>query len=148
MFGNRLRQLRKAKKYSMDELIDLYNLKYDAKMNKSTLSRYENGLQDPIYTVVVNLAEILNVSVDYLSAGKKCSTPNTFTADEEQLITNYRTLDTIDKAEIRGEIKQMLKADKYTAAKRIKPTEHDYEIAAWGADGTKGTYILPEEEVT
>ena len=76
MFGKRLRQLREQKKYSMDKLIEMYNSKYDAKMNKSTLSRYENGLQDPIYTVVVNLAEILDVSVDYLSAGKKSASPN------------------------------------------------------------------------
>ena len=76
MFGKRLKQLREEKKYSMDKLIELYNDKYDAKMNKSTLIRYENGLQDPIYTVVVNLAEILDVSVDYLSAGKKNSSPN------------------------------------------------------------------------
>ena len=75
MFGKSLKQLREEKKYSMDKLIKLYNEKYDAKMNKSTLSRYENGLQDPIYTVVVNLAEILDVSVDYLSAGKKTPHP-------------------------------------------------------------------------
>ena len=51
----------------MDKLVELYNDKYDAKMNKSTLSRYENSLQDPIYTVVVNLADFFNVTVDYIS---------------------------------------------------------------------------------
>lgn len=67
MFGARLRELRENRGYSMDKLIELYNSKYDAKMNKSTLSRYENELQDPIYTVVVNLADFFNVSVDYIS---------------------------------------------------------------------------------
>lgn len=66
MFNERLRELRESKGLSMDRLVEMYNEKYDAKMNKSTLSRYENGLQDPIYTVVVNLAEFFSVSVDYL----------------------------------------------------------------------------------
>ncbi len=66
MFGKRLRELREQKNYSMDKLVELYNTKYDAKMNKSTLSRYENSLQDPMYTVVVNLADLFGVSVDYI----------------------------------------------------------------------------------
>lgn len=70
MFGQRLKELRTQKGYSMDKLVELYNSKYDAKMNKSTLSRYENGLQEPIYTVVVNLADFFNVTIDYLSGGQ------------------------------------------------------------------------------
>ncbi len=66
MFGRTLKELREAKNLSMDKLVELYNQKFDAKMNKSTLSRYENGIQDPIYTVVVNLAKLFDVSVDYL----------------------------------------------------------------------------------
>ncbi|MBQ9096836.1 MAG: helix-turn-helix transcriptional regulator [Clostridia bacterium] len=74
MFGERLQNLRKARGYSMDKLIELYNNKYDAKMNKSTLSRYENGIQDPIYTVVVNLADFFGVSVGYISGSEEvCS---------------------------------------------------------------------------
>ena len=52
---------------SMDKLVESYNKKYSATMNKSTLSRYENGLQDPIYTQVVNLADFFDVSVDYIT---------------------------------------------------------------------------------
>ena len=67
MFGKRLKQLREERGYSMDKLVELYNAKYSAKMNKSTLSRYENGLQDPIYTVVVNIADFFEVTIDYLT---------------------------------------------------------------------------------
>lgn len=70
MFRQRLKELRTQKGYSMDKLVELYNSKYNAKMNKSTLSRYENGLQEPIYTVVVNLADFFNVTIDYLSGGQ------------------------------------------------------------------------------
>lgn len=69
MFGKRLKELRENNQFSMDKLIEIYNQKYNAKMNKSTLSRYENGLQEPIYTVVVNFADFFNVSVDYISGG-------------------------------------------------------------------------------
>lgn len=50
----------------MNELIEIYNNRFNGKMNKSTLSRYENNLQEPMITVVRNLAQIFNVSVDSL----------------------------------------------------------------------------------
>lgn len=103
MFSRRLKELRENNDLSMDKLIESYNLKFDAKMNKSTLSRYENGLQDPIYTVVVNLARLFNVSVDYISG--ESNIPNkalveqmqqdkTFelTNDERKLVYDYREL--------------------------------------------------------
>lgn len=71
MFGKRLRELRDIQNLSMDRMVELYNEKFNAKMNKSTLSRYENGLQNPIYTVVKNLADFFNVPVDYLSGNEK-----------------------------------------------------------------------------
>lgn len=70
MFGRRLKELRERNSFSMDKLVDIYNMKFNGKMNKSTLSRYENNLQEPMYTVVVNLAEIFGVSVDYLSGAR------------------------------------------------------------------------------
>jgi len=70
MFKKRLKELREGNNYSMDKLIEIYNSRFNGKMNKSTLSRYENGLQEPMYTVVVNLADIFGVSVDYLSGAK------------------------------------------------------------------------------
>lgn len=66
MFKNSLRQLRESKGYSMEELARLYNSTYNAKMNKSTLSRYENGLQEPMYSTASNLAKLFGVSVDEL----------------------------------------------------------------------------------
>ena len=73
VFGKRLKELREKTGLSMDKLIELYNSKYSAKMNKSTLSRYENNLQEPIYTVVVNFADFFGVTVDYISGGNNDS---------------------------------------------------------------------------
>lgn len=73
MFKDRLKELRKSNGYSMDDLCQIYNKQFNGRMNKSTLSRYENGLQEPLFTVVKNLAYIFNVSVDYLSNEEKNS---------------------------------------------------------------------------
>ena len=67
MFGHKLRELRKRNGYSMDRLAEFYNAKFDGKLNKSTISRYENGLQEPIFTVVRNFAELFSVTTDYLT---------------------------------------------------------------------------------
>ena len=66
-FGKILKQLRESNGYSMDKLVEIYNTRFNGKMNKSTLSRYENELQEPMYTVIVNLSQLFNVTVDYLS---------------------------------------------------------------------------------
>lgn len=65
-FGDNLKALRSEAGYSLEALAKLYNEKFNGKLNKSTISRYENGLQDPIITVVKNFAELFNVSSDYL----------------------------------------------------------------------------------
>lgn len=67
MFGKKLKLLRKSNGYSMDKLAEIYNAKFNGKLNKSTLSRYENGLQEPIFTVVKNFAQLFSVSTDYLT---------------------------------------------------------------------------------
>lgn len=66
MFGERLKEVRKEKKLTLDELSDQYNLIFNAGLNKGTLSKYENNKQEPMISVVTNLADLLNVSVDYL----------------------------------------------------------------------------------
>ena len=67
MLKDRLRYLRTSCGYSMDDLVDQYNKRFNGKMNKSTLSRYENGLQEPMIYVAKNLAELFDVSVDFLT---------------------------------------------------------------------------------
>ncbi|MEG2813485.1 MAG: S24 family peptidase, partial [Oscillospiraceae bacterium] len=49
--------------------------KFNGKLNKSTLSRYENNLQEPMLTVVRNLAEILDVDINFLTDDETTSTP-------------------------------------------------------------------------
>lgn len=66
MFGKRLKNLRKDNDLTLDELATLYNSQYDGGLNKGTLSKYENGKQEPMISVVINLAALFNVPTDYL----------------------------------------------------------------------------------
>lgn len=67
MFSSKLKELRKAKGLSMEELAERYNKQFNGRLNKSTLSRYENNLQEPMITVVRNLASLFGVTVGFLS---------------------------------------------------------------------------------
>lgn len=66
MFGDNLKQIRYNRGLTLENLAALYNKKFDKNISKGTLSRYENGLQEPMMSVVRNLAEILGVSVSDL----------------------------------------------------------------------------------
>lgn len=66
MFAKRLRESRRACGLTLEELANLYNTKFGGGLNKGTLSKYENGKQEPLSGVTSNLAEILEVSTDYL----------------------------------------------------------------------------------
>lgn len=66
MFSNRLKELRTSHGYSMDELANIYNQKFNGKLNKSTLSRYENGLQEPMLYVARNFASLFGTTLDDL----------------------------------------------------------------------------------
>ena len=115
MFGKRLKELRESNGYSMDKLVELYNLKYDAKMNKSTLSRYENGIQDPIYTVVVNLANFFNVSVDYLSGSNSDDITASFSTKTLITMEKFEKLNDAGKEKADSYIIDLLDNPKYVA---------------------------------
>lgn len=108
MFGERLHELRTEHGYSMDYLADIYNKKYNGKLNKSTISRYENGLQEPMLFVVNNLADLFSVSVDYLTGNEK-PTPDSesgLDSSEESMLKLFRLV----PPESRGMVLQMIEA--------------------------------------
>lgn len=74
MFGKRLKLIRKDRSYTLDSLANEYNKIFDARLNKGTLSKYENEKQEPMISVVNNLATLLNVNTDYLLG--KTDNPN------------------------------------------------------------------------
>lgn len=59
-FDKRLTELRKAKKYSQEELAKLISV------HTNILGRYERGEVKPSIDVAVSLADVLGVTLDYL----------------------------------------------------------------------------------
>lgn len=78
-FGARLRELRKERCLTMDQLCDQFNKRFGAKLSKCTISRYENSTQEPMLNTVDLLAQFFGVSPVFLigqSEDRNCSAAN------------------------------------------------------------------------
>lgn len=60
-FGRTFRQLREASGLTVEEFCKQYNARFDGRMNKSTVSRYENNLQEPMISTVKKVAIFFSV---------------------------------------------------------------------------------------
>ncbi len=160
-FGKILKQLRESNGYSMDKLVELYNIKFNGKMNKSTLSRYENELQEPMFTVIVNLAKLFNVTVDYLS-GNDCMDDELKNRLNQALnIKNMKPLELSLKTKIpKSSISQYMsgyakpKADRiYAISKALNVSEawlmgYDVPMERDSAAPTPAPLKMQESEIT
>lgn len=70
MFSNVLKSLRKKAGYSQVELADIL------KLSKSTIAMYEVGNRMPDYDMMKRIAELFNVSMDYLYEKKTPAEPS------------------------------------------------------------------------
>ena len=104
-FGQKLRSLRISNDLTQQQVADILGLK-----NKSTLGNWEIGNSEPDAMTFLRLCDIYKVD-NILLEFAGTSVEKKKDADYEL----FQTLDDIDKAEIRGEMKQMLKADKYNS---------------------------------
>jgi transcriptional regulator with XRE-family HTH domain len=59
-FGERLRLLREESNLTVEQLAEKLDIV------KQTISKYENNQREPKYETLVKIAEIFNVSLDYL----------------------------------------------------------------------------------
>lgn len=144
MIGQRLRDLRNRKGYTQQDVADMLHLK-----NKSTLGSWEIGKSEPDALTFLKLCDIYEVEDIMLSFTGKPSSNNDY---EDPGITLYKKLDEIDKSEVRGTMKQMLKAPKYdknseisgATDKSTKAPQRIFNIAA--RDGKNYTVELDEEK--
>ena len=60
MRGDRLKELRKAKKLSQDKLGEI------AGVSRVQINRYENGKAVPDFSTIIKIADALHASIDYL----------------------------------------------------------------------------------
>lgn len=74
--GEKIKQLRKEKNWSQDELAEKLHI------NATHLSRYETGKLIPSPAAIVKLAQAFNVSSDYLLTDKQVRAPLKHEYDE------------------------------------------------------------------
>lgn len=84
-------------------------------VNASTITRWESGeVANMTRKNMIKLANVLHISpMDLLGKNKDVLPSLNLSENEKEMLSLYKQLDTEDKAEIKGEIKGMLKADKY-----------------------------------
>lgn len=87
--GNILKKLRKENNFTMDQLAKILNEKYELNINKSMISKWENGTVSISNTNANAYCKFFNVSLDYLiyGADPKTTILNDQTADD--IITTY-----------------------------------------------------------
>lgn len=130
-FPIRLRELRQSRDISMQKLSE-----YVGK-SKSSINMYERGEREPGLDMLEAIADFFNVDLDYLlgksdipnraltNSYNTPDIPSPSEVDPDMFILHmYKQLDLEDKAEIRGEMKQMLKADKYNDKKKETELKH------------------------
>lgn len=66
IMGDRIKQLRKQMHLTQDELADQLNERFGLSINKSMISKWENGKGDPYLSYAKYLAFHFGVNLDYL----------------------------------------------------------------------------------
>lgn len=94
-FGQRLKELRKAKGLTQKQLADLLGVK------NSIISFYEVGDRIPSPEVIKKLAAVLHVSADFLLGLDKGETVSVSGLDEEDKKLVQSLVDTLRKKNIR-----------------------------------------------
>lgn len=64
--GERLKELRTSKDFTMDKLAEELNNKYGLKITKSMMSRWESGKAEPTNVFATAYAKYFNVKLDYI----------------------------------------------------------------------------------
>lgn len=75
IFGKKLKELRKAKGLTQQELVDTVNSKYGTAINRTTISKWENGTQEAGMSFVLIFADFFGVSLDYINGDEKKAPP-------------------------------------------------------------------------
>ena len=108
---NRIKALRLEKNWTQDELGNMLNVK------RAAVSKYE-GCRIPLTDdTLLKLSKIFNVSSDYIlgisdvrTISQSTIVEESFSSDEIELINLFRKLPVNMRAEIKGEIKGILRS--------------------------------------
>lgn len=115
MINENIRIFRKEFNMTQKQLADLLSIA------ANTIGMYEQGRREPDIETIQKLADIFNVTTDQLFGRsirqeQVTKLPDYAPSPElEKIWTLYEKLDSDDQAEIRGEIKGMLRHEKYVS---------------------------------
>ncbi|MFC3883788.1 helix-turn-helix domain-containing protein [Bacillus songklensis] len=86
-FGSILKNLRTSKKLSIDQLVKQINEKYNMKISKSMISRYENDEAEPKMNMVRIFADFFDASPEYIMGLEE--------SDKKSVSKNSKAIETI-----------------------------------------------------
>lgn len=114
---NRLKELRKARKMSQEqvgEIIGITGVGYGC---------YELGKRQMDYKTLISLADFFDVSIDYLIGRNQNFINNSdLTNDEREILDNYNYLTPADRQYIRGLIAGMARQNKKGSHRDVTAT--------------------------
>lgn len=88
-FGPRLLKLRKDKNLTQQMVVErAKGFDPNLRLSDSVLGKYESDLAVPRLTEAAALADVLNVSLDYLTSGEKCNVLSLKELSPEQVQLN------------------------------------------------------------
>lgn len=110
-FSERLKTAREAVHMSQQDLAESLDI------TPGTVSNYEKNVAYPRWDKILKLCDILGVDPNYLFWDDlpKHMQDKILKSSSNEAIKMYEQLDRDDKAEIRGEMKHMLKGEKYAS---------------------------------
>ncbi|CEH32383.1 helix-turn-helix domain-containing protein [Aneurinibacillus migulanus] len=108
MLAQRLRQARKAKGYTQEDLAKLVNTK------KTTISNYETEYSSPSNEMLIDLANVLGTTTDYLLG--RTANPSPKEAEKEMSLFFYDDLEGYD--ELSPEEKEVFREHMYDEARQ------------------------------
>lgn len=101
-FSDNLSNLRKANNYSLKELSDRLNSKYNVKFSKASIDRWEKGTTSPSMEHASALSDFFEVSLDELSGREELvveEKPNHLAAHLDGDLTDEEWQEILDYAE-------------------------------------------------
>ena len=110
-FMTRLYDLREEKNMKQKDIATMLNIK------PSAISKYEKGIAQPSIPTLIKIAEIFNISIDYLlglSSVKNPYSSDKFTPKEAEIIAKYRKLTKENQIRIDERIGAVIDGQKYT----------------------------------
>lgn len=126
--GDRLYSLRKSNSLTQEALAAALNERYDLKVNKSMVSKWENNIDTPSLNSAKYIAIFFDVSLDFLlgvSGDKNVvavdvpapADPLQLTEQEEKLIATFRSLNDSQKVRLLAYLDGLLDAGKEVKVK-------------------------------